>query len=300
MRTAAKAAAFSGYRSTAARRAPAMPQAGPASTVHVATDGESASLIAAISSENAPGHTAMVQWPAWDDWEFTGGHEHEAAAALDPPPRLVFGPAPTLEEATDATADLKEAIEKVYFSSGNVEEAIKVNEVSDIGKSAAILPSMPKHVVQAFSLLHGSQEAQSVVASLACDVNVWDAVMKNDMVLEFCNKHKSVILPPDPIEENLGLERLFSETVGSTDEETSEGSAFFPRIVQTIKVKVYEMVNNISCFLQDFMGASSENHGTASAGTSTSSSADYTNIALGSSFIALAVATILVVLVRRT
>lgn len=55
---------------------------------------------------------------------------------------------------------------RVYFSSGNAKCTVKVNEISDIGKSAAICPSMPKHVVQAFSLLQGSPEAQVAVLSL--------------------------------------------------------------------------------------------------------------------------------------
>lgn len=107
IRTAANAA-FAWYRSTAVRRVPVT----HASTVHVAIDGESAPLIAAISSENAPGHLAMAQWPACVDWEFAGGQEEKVVAVLDPPPRLVFGPAPTFEEATEAVADIKEAIDE--------------------------------------------------------------------------------------------------------------------------------------------------------------------------------------------
>lgn len=109
LRNAAKAAAFAGYRSSAAaRRAPAA----PASAVNLAIDGESAPLMATLSSENSPGNPVVMRWPAWADWEFAGGKEDEAAVLLDTPPRLVFGPAPTLEEAEEATADLKEAIDK--------------------------------------------------------------------------------------------------------------------------------------------------------------------------------------------
>jgi len=55
---------------------------------------------------------------------------------------------------------------RVYFSSGTVEEPVKVGQVSDRGESVAILPSMPKHVIQAFSLLQGSPEAQVSILHL--------------------------------------------------------------------------------------------------------------------------------------
>lgn len=89
-----------------------------------------------------------------------------------------------------------------------------------------------------------------------------------------------------------------SETLELTDKEAYEDSTFLADIVQNIKVKVSNMVSNISDFLQDFVGASSESH-TMTTKTSTSSSDDYSNAALGASFIALAVATIIVVLVKR-
>lgn len=113
IRTAARAAVLAGQRSTAGLRPSTLPTSAAASTVHVAIDGQTAPLISSVSSEKNAGAPAMVQWPAWeiDDWEFAGGMEEEAVV-LDPPPRLVFGPAPTLQEAEEATADLKEAIEK--------------------------------------------------------------------------------------------------------------------------------------------------------------------------------------------
>ncbi|XP_020269502.1 uncharacterized protein LOC109844783 [Asparagus officinalis] len=223
------------------------------------------------------------------------------------PPRLVFGPAPTLQEAEEATADLKEAIEKVYFSSAIAEDSIKASQVSNVGESAAVVPSVSKHVVQAFSLLQGSPEAQSVVASLACDKNVWDAVMKNDKVMEFYNKHQTVILssetnvaPEEFTEENvINLEGLFAETMESHEKETSEDSAFFTDIMQNIKVKVSEIVSKITGFLQDFVGGLSESQDTTNPRTTTSTWDKYGDLPIGASFLALAVAAILVILVKR-
>lgn len=57
-----------------------------------------------------------------------------------------------------------------------------------------------------------------------------------------------------------------------------------------------EMVSNISNFIQDLFGASSEaTHSKAE----NSNSDSYVNAALGGSFIALAIGVILVVLVKR-
>lgn len=59
------------------------------------------------ASENPAVDGTAVQRPflEFDDWGFSDGEE-------TPPPRLVFGGAPTLQEAQEATYDLKEAIEK--------------------------------------------------------------------------------------------------------------------------------------------------------------------------------------------
>lgn len=175
---------------------------------------------------------------------------------------------------------------------------------------------------------------QSVVASLACDKNVWDAILKNDKVLEFYNKHQSgeklaknrqgsgvlqnaayafvyfdrltssFILGFIPSEmndaPNVSIGKNLAPNVESPDEETPGSSISLTDIVESIKVRLSELVSDISSFLQDFMGPSSESHGTTNTGTSTSTSADHTNLALGSSFIALAVATILVILVKRS
>lgn len=43
----------------------------------------------------------VMQRPVWDDWEF---------AEEEPIPRVVFSKPPSLEEAKEATEDLKEAI----------------------------------------------------------------------------------------------------------------------------------------------------------------------------------------------
>lgn len=85
----------------------------------------------------------------------------------------------------------------------------------------------------------------------------------------------------------------------SHDKETSEDSAFFTDIMQNIKVKVTEIVSKVTGFLQDFMGGLSESQGTTDPRTTTSTSDRYGDLPIGASFLALAVAAILVILVKR-
>lgn len=58
----------------------------------------------------------MMSWEMVDDWEFAGGIEEEVPTAIsgggEPMPRVLFGGAPTLEEAKEATSDLKDALDK--------------------------------------------------------------------------------------------------------------------------------------------------------------------------------------------
>lgn len=69
------------------------------------------------SSQVCGGQVAAptVQRPAWelDDWEFAGGVEEETLVEHgEPMARLVFGGPPSLQEAKEATTELKDALEK--------------------------------------------------------------------------------------------------------------------------------------------------------------------------------------------
>mgnify|MGYP004717023743 CR=1 FL=1 len=59
-----------------------------------------------------------VQKPCWefDDWELAGGEEDLFGGSGVSTPRLVFGGAPSLAEAKEATYELKEALEKYQDS----------------------------------------------------------------------------------------------------------------------------------------------------------------------------------------
>lgn len=57
---------------------------------------------------------APVQKPSLDidDWELAGGEEDLFLASCEASPRLVFGGSPSIEEAKEATCELKDALEK--------------------------------------------------------------------------------------------------------------------------------------------------------------------------------------------
>lgn len=74
---------------------------------------------AVSASQSSAVDEASMQRSCWelDDWEFAGGKEEEMVAAGEPLPRLVFGGAPSLQEAKEATFDLKDALHKYVLIS---------------------------------------------------------------------------------------------------------------------------------------------------------------------------------------
>ncbi|PKA63691.1 hypothetical protein AXF42_Ash016975 [Apostasia shenzhenica] len=287
IRSAAKAAAYGAFRSPlvdeAGRRAARQQVAAFQSAAPAADSG----LIFSADKEqtNSPGIVAVSHWPEWefDDWEVTGGSDGDLGSK-DVAPRQVFGPIPSLEEAKSATADLKNAIEKVYFEPSLNVKSQKGSQSSTFGETSAV-SAVPKHVSQMFSLLQGSPEAQDVVASLACDKKVWDAVMKNEKVMEFCRNPPQVLAfqtDTDAAESIAGNESPHRDV-----KEFSKASRF-TGFVEKIKVSVLEIVSNITDYIQDLFRLSPKD--------SSSSSADMTAIG---GFLALAVAAILVIVLKR-
>uniref|UniRef100_A0A0A9HDQ2 Uncharacterized protein n=1 Tax=Arundo donax TaxID=35708 RepID=A0A0A9HDQ2_ARUDO len=213
-------------------------------------------------------------------------------------PRLVFAP-PSREEAEEATTELRVAIERVYFNEAPVEVVKEQDKELNKLATDAIIPSMPGHVVQAFTLLKSSPEAQSVVASLASDRNVWDAVLKNEKVMEFYKTHQPTLVQAFPedtatVESPEKFEGASPEN--ASHEELPTGSPFVD-FVDNVKKTVMDLVNNISHFFQDIF----QNPGEAQAGANSSAekSPSLAEMAVGGSFMALAIAVILVVMFKR-
>ncbi|CAL5008088.1 unnamed protein product [Urochloa decumbens] len=302
MRTAAKVGIAGGAAAAASAKGGRFRHAAPAFATAAPAGAETAPLVSSASGSEVP--PAAAQWSAsWelDDWEFADWRddatavvvaEREATAAAAKP-RLVFAP-PSREEAEEATTELKDAIERAYFNESPV-EVVKGHD-KELNKLAtdAIIPSMPGHVVQAFTLLKSSPEAQTVVASLASDRNVWDAVLKNEKVMEFYKTHQTTLVQTFP-EEAATVES--PEKFEDAASENSPTSSPFADFVDNAKKTVMDVVDNITHFFQDLFRPPAEAQ--AGAGSSTEKGPSLGEMAVGGSFMALTIAVILLVLFKR-
>lgn len=297
--TAAKAASFGAYRSPAIvetyRRACRHQVAAVSSASPALESGLTAPLLS--SDKEQVDFLAVAHCPAWelDEWNLDGSRAEEKFGSADPPHRQIFGPAPSLEEAEEATADLKEALEKIYYQPNPTLNSHEGFQMS-VSCESSTVSTVPKHVAQMFSLLHRSTQAQSVVASIASDKSVWDAVMKNEKVIEFCKNPSTVSESVYAAESVAANEFVVKSSPSLESKETSEGF-MIADIVNKVKVKVLEMVSNISDFLQDILRSLPGNSN--STNTTASTAGAYNDATLGASFVGLAVATIMVILLKR-
>ncbi|XP_073039716.1 uncharacterized protein [Primulina eburnea] len=253
-----------------------------------------------------------------DDWVHTGGEEDVIMWAGEPMPRVVFGGAPTLQEAKEATSELAVTLEKAYLSSrdtaiakhdlGSSLSNSQVDCAKAYGISEIMAPALTSPAVNAFRLLHESSEAQNVVASIACDPNVWTAVLQNPELQEFLHLQKtnSVTDAADHLEK---LSAKSSEDL-SSDAESEPANAFvedsssnvesepanaFVDLVQKMKVTLVGMMNNLSDFVQNLFGGKvakvfANGDGTPRLGAE--------NV-MQASFLGLAVMAIVVILFKR-
>jgi hypothetical protein len=117
IRAAAKVAGI-GVVNHGLRGMPAVPPAGH--SVRNASRPVSAILTSSTSAPNSgSGDVAPAQQmpvpAAWDDWDFADGEEGLVMEAGEPMPRLIFGGVPSFQEAKDATAELKDALDMYNF-----------------------------------------------------------------------------------------------------------------------------------------------------------------------------------------
>ncbi|KAF8026068.1 hypothetical protein BT93_F2781 [Corymbia citriodora subsp. variegata] len=296
------------------RGAPASPAA-PQSLRSTSRPGRMPAIVSAKGNEIAAGDfpQAAAQKLAWevDDWDFAGFEEEPVG---EPMARVVFGGVPSYEEAKAATAELKDAIDKVYLSSPNITGceyqhpadqasglpllANSVETQSSVISEALATCPVPKHAVQAFKLLSQNPAAQTVVASIASDQNVWDAFMNNEALKDFLQSQNSRIQFPTmvPKVEESADDALSDDWKSPrTDEEITEGGREngFMTILENIKLTVEEMVSNISSFLANIFGAPSAEK------ASSDNDGGIAGPALGASFMGLALLAIIVVLIRR-
>ncbi|XP_015897792.3 uncharacterized protein LOC107431398 isoform X3 [Ziziphus jujuba] len=301
---AAKVAGFTGalqggFRGSAA--VPPVEQSVRKVSVPVsASISSSQSVNSAVSSDVA----ASAQKPAWEinDWELAGVGEDELLMAK-PMPRVVFGAVPTFQEAKEATVELKDALDQVYLSSpkscGSAENDT-TDEVAGMSlfsngdsetKSCLIVETKPKdsiptQALQAFRYLSASTEVQNVVASIASDPNMWNAMLQNSELKQFIASQQTVDeLQEDPV----SFKKMEDEMTDSSQCGKTESG--FMNILQNIKVKVMDMVSNVSSFLNRIFELPPDVNGDTK-----STGIDRT---LGSTFMGLSVLVIMVVLLKR-
>ncbi|KAL0908962.1 hypothetical protein M5K25_023477 [Dendrobium thyrsiflorum] len=135
------------------------------------------------------------------------------------------------------------------------------NMVNNVSGETRTVSKLPKHVSQMFSLLHRSSEVQDVVASIAKDECVLEAVMKNEMVAEFLKN-----VPPNlNSAKSVAVNECPEESHPIPESEKTHKGSLFSNMVNNVKAKVSEKASNVSDLLHDLLAKSSGNSSTAEA-----------------------------------
>ncbi|KAL9383204.1 hypothetical protein Peur_023527 [Populus x canadensis] len=281
------------------------------------------SPVSAIMSSKASGGevAAGMQSPAWevDEWELAGGVEEEMVVdSAEPVARVVFwGAPPSLQEAKAATCELKDALQKVYLSSPNLGTGSSLGGSqlsghpltnSDFLETKGCISCdpnrapVPKYAMQAFSLLNESPKIQTVVAALASDPNVWNAVWENEALQELLqsqNTSKEYVADNESVGDTDSQDASSKKLTELSDDESETGNSQtgLMDVINKVKLTVVDMVTNVSAYFQKIFSFSSAEHtpdaADENAGLST------TEKTLGASLMALAVMVIMVVVLRR-
>lgn len=281
------------------------------------------SPVSAIMSSKASGGevAAGMQRPAWevDEWELAGGVEEEMVVdSAEPVARVVFwGAPPSLQEAKAATCELKDALQKVYLSSPNLGAGSSLGgsqlsghqltnsdilETKDCISYDPNRAPVPKYAMQAFSLLNESPKIQTVVAAVASDPNVWNAVWENEALQDFLRSQNTNTQSSEAKE--FVRDTDFQDAVSSkkfaelSDDESDAGSSQteLVDIINNVKLTVVDMVTNVSSYFQKIFSFSSAEHTPAANESPAATTIEKT---IGASLMALAVMVIVVVALRR-
>ncbi|OMP04536.1 hypothetical protein COLO4_09535 [Corchorus olitorius] len=266
----------------------------------VASSGEAETVVSANQNGS---------WDMVDDWEFAGAVEDEVtqvgsnsvSGRGEPMARVLFGGVPTMEEAKEATADLKDALDKVYLSSSNSAGTAQASrqtylscseETKDCVTYDVRATSVPQPAIQAFQLLSESPTVQCVVASLAADPNVWNAVMNNAAYMDFVQSQKTADVyedhgSPRSSESSVKLEEYFDES------QPKNIGDRFSDFIHNVKTGVVEMVNKATDFFQSlFASPTGEN--------AKEKGSNYFDKTFGASMMGLAVMVVMVVILKRS
>uniref|UniRef100_A0A1J3EFF2 Uncharacterized protein n=1 Tax=Noccaea caerulescens TaxID=107243 RepID=A0A1J3EFF2_NOCCA len=194
----------------------------------------SASISSAVhlSTEEDAMH---MQRPVWDDWEFP---------EVESIPRVVFSKPPSLQEAKEATEDLKEAINMAMEGSNEGGSVSKMLSSFQASEKRAVESAVPQVALQAFAFLSENTAAQTVVASIACDPKVWDAVMENKDLMKFLETNTTV--DSSKVESDSDEQ---SEDSSTTESEDSEAKPIdLLEILRDMKLKAIRLMENVSSY----------------------------------------------------
>lgn len=291
---------------------------------------EEAHLGVAIGKVEQPFHAV----PAWDldDWEFEGEELVADKYSSSSTPRVVFGSVPTIEEAKEATEELKEALDKIYLSS-----TAKTADGSDDGSSAAagqekdvntkicispaestIVPTVPNQALEAFKMLREKPAIQGIVASIASDPNIWNAVMQNKAFLEYCQSGESSVgfeKSPNVMSDESSSSTVESVTITTAPKPKAEKfledlienvklevagiaknvKVEAPRIANNVKTEVVGIANNVADFFQGLFGAAKKKAAPAAAAEESPNGV----FAIGGSIMGLVMMVIMLITMRR-
>ncbi|KAJ0246194.1 Uncharacterized protein HA466_0177550 [Hirschfeldia incana] len=200
----------------------------------------SASMSSAIHP-STEADAMVMQSENWEeDWEFA---EVETTTTI---PRVVFSKPPSLEEAKEATDDLKDAINIVCMEGssevGSVSRMLSSFQLSD---KKAVESVVPQVALTAFTFLSESSAAQSVVASIASDPKVWDAVMDNKDLMKFLDMD-STAASTQVEDDNDDKSEDSSETKSEEDGEAKPIQLL--EILQDMKLKAAQLMENVSSY----------------------------------------------------
>uniref|UniRef100_A0A6N2ME77 Uncharacterized protein n=1 Tax=Salix viminalis TaxID=40686 RepID=A0A6N2ME77_SALVM len=276
---------------------------------------------AIISSTTGGGEAAAtVQRPSWelDEWEFAGGVEEEMVVhSAEPVARVVFGGAPpSLQEAEAATFELKDALQKYNGNSDGdsqlsgpplLRNSESLETKGCISRDPTGAP-VPKYAMQAFSLLSESPKIQTVVAALASDPNVWNAVWENEALQDLLQSQNTTKESAADTQSSEAKEFVrdtdFQDAVSSKkfielsddDSEAESSQTELMDVINNVKLTVIDMVTNVSAYFQKIFNFSSAEHTPAANENAGAATIEKT---IGGSLMALAVMVIMVVVLRR-
>lgn len=285
----------------------------PAAEVPVSAAARKASRpVSAIISSRNDEPTAPVQRPVWelDEWEFAGGEEEAIVDSGESMARVVFGGVPTINEAKEATSELKDALERVYLKPPSTKPEDSYTVGQEHSSKACVSSEAPMHAIQAFRMLSESPAAQTVVASIACDQNVWDALMQNEALMEYIQSQKTGDTFPtcvDLSEKGSVAGSEFQDQVSQKHSEQSikevkseDFGTGFMDFIQEVKVQVVDMVSNfLTNYIQNIFSTSATAGNKSASDGDGSESETFMERTLGASFVALATMVIMVVLLKR-